>query len=78
MRLPTHKQWRAYYLTAILQNTQLEAASAMGVSQPMVSRHLAAVGLKLPLLCRESAENITTPLFLSYAATMDYDVQRQF
>ena len=79
MRLPTSKQWRAYYLCVVMGNKQREAGSAMGVSQPMVSSHLAAVRAKIPLISRaDSAVNITMPRFISYDPSMDYSVRHQF
>jgi len=78
MKLPTRKQWRAYYLTEILQHSQREAASAMGVSQPMVSHHLAFLRAKIPALQPCSAVNTITPNFISYDPDMDYDVIRRF
>ncbi len=78
MRLPTKRQWQAYYLTVILQNTQREAASAMGVCQQMVSRHLAVVAIKLPALPPDSAVTTTMPNVISYDPGMDYDVMTRF
>ena len=78
MRLPTRRQWQAYFQTEILQNTQRQAASAMGISQPMVSQHLAVVMVKLPVLAPDSAKNITMTNFISYDTGMDYDVKHRF
>ncbi len=78
MKLPTRKQWQAYYLTEILQHNQRQAASAMGISQPMVSRHIAAVMAKIPILVPASAMNTPPPNLLSYDPGMDYGIVRQF
>lgn len=79
MRMPTPKQWRAYYLCDIIGNRQREAGSAMSISQQMVSKHLQAIRVKLPMAnVPDSAINTTMPKFLSYDPSMDYGVRHQF